>query len=572
METIEKDPGWAKLGERPAPGEPSSPSTLLDIFAETVARHADGVAIDAVDAVLTYAELSRAADRLAGELRDAGVGPGDRVGIRLQSGSSSLYVGILGVLRAGGAYVPVDADDPAARAEAIWESAEVCGVLQGELCFTRRCPNPAVATGVAGEGADRSPALAARGSVAQDDAWIIFTSGSTGAPKGVAISHRAAAAFVEAEAALWTVFPEDRVLAGLSVSFDASCEEMWLAWANGATLVPAPRELMRTGVEVGPWLAERRVTVISTVPTLAAMWSDEMLAGVRLLILGGEACPPELAWRLAAEREVWNTYGPTEATVVSTATRLLPDVPVTIGWPLDGWLLAVVDEAGEPVPLGETGELIIGGVGLGRYLDPLLDGERYAALPALDWERAYRSGDLVRETVHGFDFIGRRDQQVKLAGRRLELGEIEAQLRGREGCARRRGRDSEHRRRQQDPRRLCGGRCQSRRRSSPSRRAAARWLGAARARPRGDAAVELGQGRPRGVALAARECCESRTRAIAHRHGGLAGRALGRATRSDRRSTGDTDFFACGGSSVVAAKLDLGAARALSLDRGRRRI
>jgi non-ribosomal peptide synthetase-like protein len=434
METIEKAPGSVKLAERPTLGQPAPASasalapTLLDIFADTVARYGGAVAIDAVDAVLTYAELSRDADRVAGELRDAGVGPGDRVGIRLQSGSSSLYVGILGVLRAGGAYVPVDADDPAARAETIWESAEVCGVLQGELRFTKRCN-----TGVAGPGADCSPASAARGLSAQDDAWIIFTSGSTGAPKGVAISHRAAAAFVDAEAALWTVSPEDRVLAGLSVSFDASCEEMWLAWANGATLVPAPRELMRTGVDLGPWLAERRVTVISTVPTLAAMWSDDMLAGVRLLILGGETCPPELAWQLAVEREVWNTYGPTEATVVSTATRLLPGVPVTIGWPLNGWLLAVVDEAGEPVPLGETGELIIGGAGLGRYLDPRLDGERYAPLPALGWERAYRSGDLVRETVHGFDFVGRRDQQVKLAGRRLELGEVEAQLRAVKG-------------------------------------------------------------------------------------------------------------------------------------------
>jgi non-ribosomal peptide synthetase-like protein len=421
MKTFEKDTGSAMLGRRAALGEPQLTRTLLDIFADTVARHEDRIAIDAVDAALTYAELSRAADRVAERLHDAGVHHGDRVGIRLQSGSSSLYIGILGVLRAGAAYVPVDADDPAGRAETIWESAAVCGVLQDELQFAgRRSPADA----------DRSRPLATHDSSADDDAWIIFTSGSTGAPKGVAVSHRAAAAFVDAEARLWTVSPEDRVLAGLSVSFDASCEEIWLAWANGAALVPAPRELIRTGVDLGPWLAERRVSVISTVPTLAAMWSEEMLAGVCLVILGGEACPPELAWRLAAgEREVWNTYGPTEATVVSTATRLLPDVPVTIGWPLEGWKVAVVDEAGEPVPLGETGELIIGGVGLGRYLDPLLDRERYAALPALGWERAYRSGDLVRETVHGYDFVGRRDQQVKLAGRRLELGEVEAQLR-----------------------------------------------------------------------------------------------------------------------------------------------
>jgi non-ribosomal peptide synthetase-like protein len=430
MKTIEKkDPGSSALGMRAALGEPARERTLLDVFADTAARHEDGVALDAVDATLTYAELSDAADRVAERLREADVGLGARVGIRLASGSSSLYVGILGVLRAGAAYVPVDADDPPARAETIWESAEVSGVLQDELQFARRRPEAGFTDADADTDTDRSRQLATSDPSAEDDAWIIFTSGSTGAPKGVAVSHRAAVAFVDAEARLWTVAPDERVLAGLSVSFDASCEEMWLAWANGAALVPAPRELIRTGVDLGPWLAERRVSVISTVPTLAAMWSEEMLAGVRLLILGGEACPPELAARLAAgEREVWNTYGPTEATVVSTATRLQPGTPVTIGWPLRGWEVAVLDEAGVPVALGETGELVIGGVGLGRYLDPQLDRERYAALPALGWERAYRSGDLVRETVHGYDFVGRRDHQVKLAGRRLELGEVEARL------------------------------------------------------------------------------------------------------------------------------------------------
>jgi non-ribosomal peptide synthetase component F len=129
---------------------------------------------------------------------------------------------------------------------------------------------------------------------------VIFTSGSTGTPKGVAVSHRAAAAFVDAEARLWTIGPDDRVLAGLSVAFDASCEEMWLAWRHGAALVPAPRELVRAGAEFGPWIAEHGITVISTVPTLAAMWDETALAGVRLLIFGGEAPPTELAWRLAA--------------------------------------------------------------------------------------------------------------------------------------------------------------------------------------------------------------------------------------------------------------------------------
>ena len=136
----------------------------------------------------------------------------------------------------------------------------------------------------------------------------------------------------------------DRVMAGLSVAFDASCEEMWLAWRYGGCLVPAPRALVRSGVDVGPWLVANAVTVVSTVPTLVALWPTESLARVRLLIMGGEACPPELVTRLLAPgREVWNTYGPTEATVVACGTELTGDGPVRIGLPLDGWDLAVVD-------------------------------------------------------------------------------------------------------------------------------------------------------------------------------------------------------------------------------------
>ena len=169
-------------------------------------------------------------------------------------------------------------------------------------------------------------------------------------------------------------------MAGLSVASTLRCEEMWLAWAHGACLVPAPRSLVRSGMDLGPWLVANDVTVVSTVPTLVSLWPTEALAAVRLLILGGEACPPEIGARLATtEREVWNTYGPTEATVVACGARLTGTPPVRIGLPLDGWDLAVVDAQGQPVRPGEPGELIIGGVGLARYLDPEKDAEKYAA-------------------------------------------------------------------------------------------------------------------------------------------------------------------------------------------------
>ena len=165
-------------------------------------------------------------------------------------------------------------------------------------------------------------------------------------------------------------------------------------------------------------------------PTLAALWPSEQLSGIRLLILGGEACPEKLAHRLAqACTEVWNTYGPTETTVVACAAQMHSDEPVRIGLPLDGWHLAVVDPAtGVPVEAGGIGELVIGGVGTARYLDREKDAAKFTSLLALDWDRAYRSGDLVRADPEGLSFVGRADTQVKIRGFRIELSEIEAVL------------------------------------------------------------------------------------------------------------------------------------------------
>ncbi|MDQ7904069.1 amino acid adenylation domain-containing protein [Phytohabitans sp. ZYX-F-186] len=397
-----------------------APRTLLDVFADTVARHPDAPALDDGTGVYDYRRLAAEVAAVSEKLAAVGIGTGDRVGIRISSGTAELYVAILGVLAAGAAYVPVDADDPDERAELVFAEAGVCAVLGDRGAISIRAA-----------GDEPRP---------DDDAWIIFTSGSTGRPKGVAVSHASAAAFVDAEAALFLaaapIGPGDRVLAGLSVAFDASCEEMWLAWRHGACLVPAARSLVRAGADLGPWLAERGITVVSTVPTLAALWPAEALDGVRLLIFGGEACPPELAERLAVPgREVWNTYGPTEATVVACAARLTGDGPVRIGLPLPGWRLAVVDRSGDPVGMGDTGELVIGGVGLARYLDAAKDAERFAPLPSLGWDRAYRSGDIVRAEPEGLLFVGRDDEQVKLGGRRIELGEVDAALQALPGVA-----------------------------------------------------------------------------------------------------------------------------------------
>lgn len=237
--------------------------TLLDVLAETAARYPDEPAVDAGNTVLGYRRLAEEVDAVRRRLAAAGIGVGDRVGVRISSGTAELYVAILAVLATGAAYVPVDADDPDERAELVFGEAGVCAVL-GDGGSMTRYGAPIGTPGVPGPG---------------DDAWIIFTSGSTGTPKGVAVSHGSAAAFVDAEARLFLadepIGPGDRVLAGLSVAFDASCEEMWVAWRHGACLVPAPRALVRTGVDLGPWLEAQRITIVSTVPTLAALWPPE---------------------------------------------------------------------------------------------------------------------------------------------------------------------------------------------------------------------------------------------------------------------------------------------------------
>ncbi|KAG5913370.1 hypothetical protein E4U53_004890, partial [Claviceps sorghi] len=395
-----------------------TPRTLVDILETTTATHPQALALDNGTDRLTYAELAGRIAARVQQLRAAGVGAGDRIGVRVSSGSLELYISILAVMTAGAAYVPVDVDDPDERAKLVWEEAQVTAVLTDNATLTNH--NPSLG------GEHRKPGV-------EDDAWIIFTSGSTGKPKGVAVTHRSAAAFVDAESRIFLpdqpLGPGDRVLAGLSVAFDASCEEMWLAWRYGACLVPAPRALVKAGADLGTFLTAQAISVVSTVPTLAAMWPAEALRKLRLLILGGEACPPELATRLAGTvGSVWNTYGPTEATVVACAAPLVAGQPVAIGLPLAGWKLAVVDPEGRPVRWGEEGELVIGGVGMARYLDAEKDAVKFAPAACFGGERAYRSGDLVRAERRGLFFVGRNDEQIKLGGRRIELGEIDAAL------------------------------------------------------------------------------------------------------------------------------------------------
>ena len=356
--------------------------------------------------------------------------------------------------------------------------------------------------------------------------------------------------------------PGDRVLAGLSVAFDASCEEMWLAWRHGACLVPAPRSLVRSGMDLGPWLVARDITVVSTVPTLAALWPAEALEAVRLLIFGGEACPPELAERLAAGPEgprgvehlrADRGHGGRVRGACSTATG-----PVSIGLPLPGWDLAVVDKDGAPVGVGEVGELVIGGVGLARYLDPEKDAEKYAPMPTLGWDRAYRSGDLVRLEPDGLIFLRAR--------RRPGQGRRPADRTGRGGrCA-----GEPARGRAAAPRRCAAPRaalrCWSATSPAPTRRSTwpRRATSCAESLPaalvprlvlrRRVAHPHVGQGRPRRAALAAARRIRARTAPdLGGTMGWLAG--LWRDVLAAPVDGPEADFFALGGGSLSAAQL-----------------
>ena len=267
--------------------EAAPPRTLIDVFRDDRRRprRRRRRSTTATSSSPTASWAPRSC-RAAAELRPTGCAPGDRVGVRIASGTADLYVAILGVLRPAR---PTCRSTPTTRTSGRgWCSARPTSrvVLGNELEVVRRRP--------VGR-RRRSP----RPPDPDDDAWVIFTSGSTGTPKGVAVSHRSAAAFVDAEARLFLqdapLGPGDRVLAGLSVAFDASCEEMWLAWAHGACLVPAPRSLVRSGMDLGPWLvAQRHHAWSPPCRRSPACGRPRRSAAVRLLIFGGEACPPEL--------------------------------------------------------------------------------------------------------------------------------------------------------------------------------------------------------------------------------------------------------------------------------------
>jgi amino acid adenylation domain-containing protein/non-ribosomal peptide synthase protein (TIGR01720 family) len=428
------------------PAPPVEVTDVVELFEARARLTPDAIAMADGERRLSYGALDALANRLAVRLQALGVGPDTLVGVRLERGPEML-VALLGVLKAGGAYLPLDPWLPAERLALVVRAAGPRVLLTGEP------PNPPLpdpapeVLRMPAESGEPAPGPApVRASTLDNLAYVIYTSGSTGLPKGVMVSRRALAHFTASALNLYGVAPDDRVLQFAALSFDAAAEEIYPALAAGAALVPRNEPMLAGMNAFLERCAAERITVLD-LPT--AYWhqlTHEMArAGaalpetVRLVIIGGEQA------RLASLRDwhglprptLLNTYGPSETTVAVTLcdlSRLAPDWhTVPVGRPYPHARACVLDRWGEPVPVGVTGELCIGGPALARgYLgNPALTAERFVPDP-FGWrpgDRLYRTGDRARLRPDArIELLGRFDDQVKIRGFRIEPGEIEAVL------------------------------------------------------------------------------------------------------------------------------------------------
>jgi len=434
----------------------STDDYLHAIFERQAAKSPDAPCIDDEGKVMTYKEVNERANRIARYLiEDVGVRIGELVATLLPR-CGDVYVCQLAIMKAGCGYVCIDSTYPQDRVDYILQDSKArclitVDALKGRQRLTPEfmLDDPACQETLRKKSPSPNPPVREMGLKSSDVCYVIYTSGTTGVPKGVVIEHRCVVNFVFAEGAVFKLKPSDRVLQGFSPSFDASVEEIWLAFNAGATLVVGTSETMQSGPNLPQLLYKMGITVVSTVPTLLTMISPSStsttqprkdindLPLVHLLILGGEACPAELINRWAPGRRLINSYGPTEATVVSTFEESVPGKRVTIGKPLPNYYCYVLDANMQPCPVGVPGELHVGGVALARGYLNLPDktaekfipnpfasnkpGERFAP------DRLYKTGDLVRFLRNGdIEFLGRIDSQVKLRGFRVELAEIES--------------------------------------------------------------------------------------------------------------------------------------------------
>ncbi|MFD7290775.1 amino acid adenylation domain-containing protein, partial [Streptomyces sp. NPDC059863] len=417
--------------------EQSERLTLAGIFRGQLERTPDLPAVITDEVTLTYAELHGRAAKLARFLIAEGVRPGQRVAVAMERGVEWL-VALLGVVHAGGVYVPVDPKFPAERfAHMLADSGAVLVLAESSLGAA-----PPVGAGVrvvdvgalGGELAGLSSVLPVVSVDLRQPAYVIYTSGSTGVPKGVEVPSGGLSAFVAGLAEGFGVRPGDRLLQTASPSFDASILEVLAGLGLGAALVVTPAGVVSAEDMVG-LLERHRVNHAFLVPALLSTLPTAELPELRSLMVGAEAVSADLVARWAPGRRMVNAYGPTEASVaVTLSDALLVDADRTppIGRPVAGARVYVLDGWLRPVPVGVAGELFIGGGGVAQGYVGLrgLTAERFVADPfGGSGARMYRTGDVVRWSVDGvLEFVGRSDDQVKVRGFRIELGEVESAL------------------------------------------------------------------------------------------------------------------------------------------------
>ena len=403
--------------------------TLADLFRASAQKYATHTALVFDNRRVTYEQLDRWSDAMAAFLYEQGIRPGDAVGLWWPRGIE-LHVAVLGIVKAGAAYVPLDREMPAERVETVLTEVGAKGYISDEQLQLTSPVFRVVAEPTTTE------RITIHGGAKPDDwAYVLYTSGSTGKPKGIPIAHRQICHLVRAEQTVLEVNSDDRVYQGFSVSFDMWCEETWISYFAGASLWVADAATAKSIDELDMVLRKEQITVLHAVPSLLAVMEADVPT-LRVVNAGGEACTTQVLQRWSVpSRRFYNSYGPTETTVTATLIALKPGDPITIGIPLPNYNLAVVDEQLNVLPMGERGELVVTGAGVCKgYINlPALTAQKFVPKPEslnrLSGDTVYRTGDAAVINADGsIDFQGRFDDQIKLRGYRIELGEIENQL------------------------------------------------------------------------------------------------------------------------------------------------
>src|SRR6185369_15436874 len=389
---------WSDTAHGPGDELAGDELCVHQLIATQAERRPDAVAVSCGDASLTYGELNRRAEKLAGWLRRRGVGPETRVAILLER-SPAMVVAVLGILKAGGAYVPLDPAHPVERREWILGDAGVAAVVQGgadlsfpQILWVAEAPRRMTSGQVEAQ------------STPGNLAYVIYTSGSTGTPKGVEVVHRSLMSLLRAMSAWPGICTDDRWLAVSTLSFDIAGIDLFLPLLHGASVILAPRETASDAAQLSALIERSEATVMQATPVTWQLLVNGGGAGLERLVAwtGGEALSPALAAALRGKvRALWNLYGPTEATVYATGVRvdIADGGPVTIGRPVGNTRVLLLGRSAEMVPLGAAGELCIGGAGVARgYLNrPELTAERFVPDPlGAPGSRLYRTGDLAR--------------------------------------------------------------------------------------------------------------------------------------------------------------------------------